>query len=59
VDEPLKPRPGSKSGAQGDTISADRRRALRTEVIGLIVIAVAILVYTILRYGTHINWSAR
>jgi hypothetical protein len=39
--------------------AADRRRALRAEVIGLLVIALAVLLYTVLRYGAHINWSAR
>ncbi len=48
-----------KPVARGDSLNADRRRALRAEAIGLIVIAVAILVYVILRYGSHINWSAR
>ncbi len=43
----------------GNSDSAQRGRALRAEVIGIIVIAVAILLYTVLRYGAHINWSAR
>ncbi len=51
--------PPGKPVAQGDSLNTDRRRALRAEAIGLIVIAVAILIYTILRYGSHINWSAR
>ncbi|HTM86799.1 MAG TPA: hypothetical protein VL155_01265 [Terriglobales bacterium] len=40
-------------------LSAERRRALRAEAVGIILIALAILVYTVLRYGAHINWSAR
>jgi hypothetical protein len=39
--------------------SAERRRALRAETIGIIVIALVIFVFTVLRYGAHINWSAR
>lgn len=35
------------------------RRALRAETIGIIVIALVILVFTVLRHGAHINWSAR
>jgi len=37
----------------------ERRRALRAEAAGIILIALAILAYTVLRYGAHINWSAR
>ena len=59
VDEPFKPSPPGKRAAEAHTLSAERRRALRAETIGLIVIAVAIVVYAILRYGTHINWSTR
>lgn len=59
MDEPLKPSPPGRPAAEGGAPDADRRRALRAEAIGLIVIAVAILVYTILRYGTGLNWSAR
>jgi hypothetical protein len=40
-------------------LDAARKRALRAETIGLIVIAVVIFLFTILRYGSHINWSAR
>lgn len=36
-----------------------QKRALRAETIGLIVIAVIIFLFTVLRYGAHINWSAR
>jgi hypothetical protein len=59
VNEPAKPALAAKPAAQPDHRSAERRRALRAEVMGLIVIALAILVYTVLRYGAHINWSAR
>jgi len=41
------------------TFSAERRRALRAEAAGILLIVLAILIYTILRYGAHINWSAR
>jgi hypothetical protein len=40
-------------------LDAAQKRALRAETIGLIVIAVVIFLFTVLRYGTHINWSAR
>jgi hypothetical protein len=40
-------------------LQAARKRALRAETIGIIVIAVIIFVFTVLRYGSHINWSAR
>ncbi|HSB76880.1 MAG TPA: hypothetical protein VLC12_14580 [Terriglobales bacterium] len=45
------PKPASKT-------QADRRRAWRAEAIGLLVIALAILLFTIVRYGARINWSA-
>jgi hypothetical protein len=32
---------------------------LRAEAAGILLIVLAILIYTILRYGAHINWSAR
>jgi hypothetical protein len=38
---------------------AARKRALRAETIGIIVIALVVFLFTILRYGAHINWSAR
>jgi hypothetical protein len=40
-------------------LDAARKRALRAETIGLIVIAVLVFLLTVLRYGAHINWSAR
>jgi len=48
-----------RSPAPVRSLGAERRRALRAETIGLILIAFAILVYAVLRYGAHINWSAR
>lgn len=39
--------------------SAERRRVLRAEACGILLIALAILLFTVLRYGAHINWSAR
>ena len=50
--------PGKPESARS-RISAARRRALRAETIGIIVIALVILLYTVVRYGSHINWSAR
>jgi len=49
--------PGEPTRARG--LDAARKRALRAETIGIIVIAVVIFVFTVLRYGAHINWSAR
>lgn len=51
-------------GRRGEPIAARRvdgarKRALRAETIGIIVIAVVIFLFTVLRYGAHINWSAR
>jgi hypothetical protein len=40
-------------------LDAARKRALRAETIGLIVIAAVIFLFTVLRYGAHLNWSAR
>jgi hypothetical protein len=40
-------------------LDAAQKRALRAETIGLIVIAVIIFLFTVLRYGAHISWSAR
>lgn len=51
-------RPGERAPARS-SFKAEGRRALRAEAIGLIVIALIIFVFTILRYGAHINWSAR
>jgi len=53
-----KPQP-AKPATGRDHLGAERRRALRAEAAGIILIALAILVYTVLRYGPHINWSAR
>ena len=59
VDKPAMPnRPGERAPAR-NRFKAEGRRALRAEAIGLIVIALIIFVFTILRYGAHINWSAR
>ena len=52
------PEPPGRS-APVRNLRADRRRALRAETIGIIVIALIIFVFTVLRYGAHINWSAR
>lgn len=53
------PNPLGKLGEARSSLNVERRRVLRAEAVGLILIALAILVFTILRYGTHINWSAR
>lgn len=57
VDQSEMPKPpGEPTTAPLD---AARKRALRVETIGIIVIAVVIFLFTVLRYGAHINWSAR
>ena len=54
------PKPSNTAaGASGRRSRTDRWRALRAEAIGLILIALAILLFTVLRYGARINWSAR
>lgn len=53
------PNPLGKSAEARSSLNLERRRVLRAEAVGLIVIALAILVYTVLRYGAHLNWSAR
>jgi len=49
--------PGEPTTARG--LDASRKRALRAETIGIIVIAVVIFLFTVLRYGAPINWSTR
>jgi len=49
----------AKPGSARNHSATQRRRALRAEAAGIILIALAILAYTVLRYGAHINWSAR
>lgn len=53
------PNPLGKPAEARSSLNVERRRALRAEAVGLILIALAILVYTVLRYSAHINWSAR
>ena len=36
-----------------------KNAVLRAEAIGLLVIAVLIVLFTVLRYSANINWSAR
>jgi hypothetical protein len=58
VDRSNMPKPpGEPTTARG--LDAARKRALRAETIGIIVIAVVIFLFTVLRYGAHINWSTR
>jgi len=59
VDKPAIPDPPARADAAPSRPGADRWRAWRAESIGLIVIVLAILLYTVLRYGAHISWSAR
>ncbi|MGE5204195.1 MAG: hypothetical protein ACM3PW_01180 [Chlamydiota bacterium] len=59
VDKPATRNSPGKPESARSRLSAERRRALRAETIGIIVIALAILLYTVARYGSHINWSAR
>jgi hypothetical protein len=37
----------------------NKNAVVRAEAIGLIVIAILILAFTLLRYSGNINWSAR
>ena len=58
VDQSEMPKPpGEPTAAR--RLDAARKRALRVETIGIIVIAAIIFLFTVLRYGAHINWSAR
>lgn len=59
MDKPATPNPPGRPEPARGSLSAERRRALRAETLGLIAIVVVILLYTVLRYGAHINWSAR
>ncbi|MGE5724402.1 MAG: hypothetical protein ACM34G_04455 [Acidobacteriota bacterium] len=59
MEKPASPNPPGKPAPAPGAFSAERRRALRAEAAGIILIALAILVYTVLRYGARINWSAR
>ncbi|HEY6937516.1 MAG TPA: hypothetical protein VI424_10210 [Terriglobales bacterium] len=58
MDQSEMPKPPGEP-AEAHRLDAARRRALRAETIGIIVIAVVIFLFTVLRYGAHINWSAR
>jgi hypothetical protein len=58
VDKPAMPNRPRESVPERSP-GRELRRALCAETIGIIVIALVILVFTILRYGAHINWSAR
>jgi hypothetical protein len=59
VEKPVMPNPSGRPEPARSGISAERRRALRAEAFGILLIALAILLFTILRHGAHINWSAR
>ncbi|HLX74570.1 MAG TPA: hypothetical protein VKR26_07525 [Terriglobales bacterium] len=59
MEKPPSSNPPGKPAPARVTFSAERRRALRAEAAGILLIVLAILIYTILRYGAHINWSAR
>lgn len=58
VDQSKMPKPPGEP-TEAHHLDAARRRALRAETIGIIVIAVVIFLFTVLRYGAHISWSAR
>jgi hypothetical protein len=58
MQQPTMPKPPGEP-TPADRLDAVRKRALRAETIGLIVIAVLIFFLTVMRYGAHINWSAR
>jgi hypothetical protein len=59
VNKPATPSVPATSAAQRGRGHVGRQRILRAETIGVIVIALAILIFTVLRYGGHINWGAR
>lgn len=59
VEKPVMPNPSGRPEPARSGISAERRRVLRAEAFGILLIALAILLFTVLRYGAHINWSAR
>lgn len=42
-----------------DGRKARRREVYASETIGLVVIAVLLLVFTVLRYWHHVHWSLR
>jgi hypothetical protein len=53
------PDPPDGPASVRSSAGAARKRVLRAETIGIIVIALIIFVVTVLRYRAHINWSAR
>lgn len=53
------PNPSDRPEPARRDLGAERRRALRAETVGILLIALAILIFTVARYGAHINWSAR
>jgi len=58
VNKPASPS-AAANPARENIGAAQRKRALRAEAIGGIVIAFVILLCILLRYGPNINWSAR
>jgi hypothetical protein len=50
--------PGGPTPVRG-SLSEERKRVQRAETIGILLLALAILAYAVLRYSAHINWSAR
>lgn len=53
------PNPSGKAEGRRNTLNVERRRILRAEAVGLLLIALAVLLFVIVRYGAHINWSVR
>lgn len=41
------------------SLREEKKRVLRAETIGIILLALTIFAYAVLRYSAHINWSAR
>lgn len=42
-----------------ERVKPKRRSITRMETMGLLIIAVLILIFTVVRYWHHIGWSAR
>lgn len=45
--------------AEGDKQRAARERVTRAETIGVVIVVLILLLVVILRWGAHIDWSAR
>jgi hypothetical protein len=59
VQKPAMPNASGKPAETRSNLNLERRRILRAEAAGIFLIALAVLIFTIVRFGAHINWSAR